>query len=100
MTSTDTIARDRSQSVAVEASPVCTPTERLARRAHELTFHLPMLAVLAVAVRCYLQPAQEEEEGQVAEWVIGIAIMATLALAVGAIIVTKVTAKANSIDLG
>ncbi|HWH01698.1 MAG TPA: hypothetical protein VNV66_20815 [Pilimelia sp.] len=35
-----------------------------------------------------------------AEMVIIVAVLATLALAIGAIIVTKVTAKANSINLG
>ena len=40
------------------------------------------------------------EAGTVVEKVILTAIFAALAIAVGAIIVTKVTAKANSIDLG
>jgi hypothetical protein len=40
------------------------------------------------------------ESGTVVEKVILTAIFAALAIAVGAIIVTKVTAKANSIDLG
>ena len=39
------------------------------------------------------------EEGSVVEKVILTAIFAALAIAVGAIIVTKITAKANSIDL-
>jgi hypothetical protein len=41
-----------------------------------------------------------DEAGTVVEKVILTAIFAALAIAVGAIIVTKVTAKANSIDLG
>lgn len=40
------------------------------------------------------------EEGTVVEKVILTAIFAALAIAVGAIIVAKVTSKANSIDLG
>jgi hypothetical protein len=40
------------------------------------------------------------EEGSVVEKVILTAIFAALAIAVGAIIVAKVTSKANSIDLG
>jgi hypothetical protein len=40
------------------------------------------------------------ERGTVVEKVILTAIFAALAIAVGAIIVAKVTAKANSIDLG
>lgn len=41
-----------------------------------------------------------DEAGTVVEKVILTAIFAALAIAVGAIIVTKVTAKANSINLG
>jgi hypothetical protein len=40
------------------------------------------------------------ERGTVVEKVILTAIFAALAIAIGAIIVAKVTAKANSIDLG
>jgi hypothetical protein len=40
------------------------------------------------------------EHGTVVEKVILTAIFAALAIAIGAIIVAKVTAKANSIDLG
>lgn len=40
------------------------------------------------------------EDGTVVEKVILTAIFAALAIAVGAIIVTKVTSKANSINLG
>ncbi|MCL4434080.1 MAG: hypothetical protein M1399_04825 [Actinobacteria bacterium] len=42
---------------------------------------------------------QPDEEGSVVEKVILTAIFAALALAVGAIIVAKITAKANSINL-
>lgn len=75
--------------------------ERLARRAHELTFGVPILLILTAVLRGYLHPQVEDDEGaSTAEWVIGVAIAATLAIAVGAIIVAKVTAKATSIDLG
>ncbi len=44
---------------------------------------------------------QEQEEGfSVAEWVIGVAVIAALAIAVGVLITQKVTDKANSINLG
>jgi hypothetical protein len=41
-----------------------------------------------------------DEEGSVVEKVILTAIFAALAISIGAIIVAKVTAKANSINLG
>lgn len=40
-----------------------------------------------------------DERGEVVPWVIIIAVMAALAIAVGAIIVAKVTQKANNINL-
>lgn len=82
-------------------SSIAAVRERLVRRAHKLTFGVPMLLVLTVVLRGYLHPQVEDDEGaSTAEWVIGVAIAATLAIAVGAIIVAKVTAKATSIDLG
>ena len=53
-------------------------------------------AVAAARVRLLADPG---EEGSVVEKVILTAIFAALAIAVGAIIVSKITAKANSIDL-
>jgi hypothetical protein len=48
--------------------------------------------------RIDLARADERGEGAV-QWVIIVAIVAALAIAVGAIIVSKVTAKANNINL-
>lgn len=45
------------------------------------------------------QRVRRDEEGSVVETVILTAIFAVLAIAIGAIIVSKVTAKANSINL-
>jgi len=47
----------------------------------------------------YVDSVLPDEEGSVVETVIITAIFAALAIAVGAIIVAKVTSKANSIDL-
>jgi len=55
-----------------------------------------MWAFVAARVRFL---ANRGEEGSVVEKVILTAIFAALAIAVGAIIVAKITAKANSIDL-
>lgn len=57
------------------------------------------LQVLLGAVRARLGDGWRSEEGSTAEKVILTAIFAALAIAVGAIIVAKITAKANSIDL-
>ena len=43
--------------------------------------------------------AETDERGEVVPWVIIVAVTAALAIAVGAIIVTKVTSKANHINL-
>jgi hypothetical protein len=43
--------------------------------------------------------AQSDERGEIVPWVIIVAVTAALALAVGAIIVDKVTTKANHINL-
>jgi len=53
-------------------------------------------ALAAARVKLLSNPG---EEGSVVEKVILTAIFAALAIAVGAIIVSKITAKANSIDL-
>lgn len=47
----------------------------------------------------YLASVLPDERGSVVETVIITAVFAALAIAIGAIIVAKVTAKANSIDL-
>ncbi len=63
---------------------------------------LPMNVVLAWAyVRARVRASHAfDEEGSVVEKVILTAIFAALAISIGAIIVAKVTAKANSINLG
>jgi hypothetical protein len=47
----------------------------------------------------FIDPMAENETGSVVETVIITAVFAALAIAVGTIIVLKVTSKANSIDL-
>jgi hypothetical protein len=44
--------------------------------------------------------ASADERGEVVPWVIIVAVTAALAIAVGAIIVAKVTEKANNVNLG
>lgn len=56
--------------------------------------------VVWIAVRVGLQAIRKhDEQGSVVEKVILTAVFAALAIAVGAIIVAKVTAKAHSINL-
>ena len=43
--------------------------------------------------------AQSDDRGEVVPWVIIVGVTAALAIAVGAIIVAKVTSKANNINL-
>jgi hypothetical protein len=57
----------------------------------------PHIAALLAWARATAARARTDERGAVTETVIIVAIFAALALAVGAIIVMKVTAKANSI---
>jgi hypothetical protein len=64
---------------------------------------IPELVVLDYIVRLMRQrlaDARHDERGMTTETVIITAILAALALAVGAIIVTKVTTKANNIPTG
>ena len=60
---------------------------------NELTF----FSVLVPILRARWDAARLDERGEVTEKVIIVAIFAALAIAAGAIIVTKVTAKANAI---
>jgi hypothetical protein len=60
---------------------------------------LTMLTVMLGAVRAKLSAVHRDEAGTTVETVILTAVFAALAVAVGAIIVAKVTAKANSINL-
>jgi hypothetical protein len=54
---------------------------------------------LAWWLRARVDLARTDERGEVVPWVIIVAVMATLALAVGAIVVAKVMSKANGINL-
>ncbi len=47
----------------------------------------------------YVDPRMRDQEGSVVETVIITAVFAALAIAVGIIIVAKITSKANSINL-
>jgi Flp pilus assembly pilin Flp len=61
----------------------------------------PSLMVLAAWLRVRYDSAHRDERGiETIEWVIIAAIAAGLAIAVGAVIVAKVTGKANRINLG
>lgn len=65
-----------------------------------MEFSLTMDVVRAwVMNRIDAMRSQDPDRGDVPGWVIVTAIVVTLALAIGAIIVTKVTDKANSINL-
>jgi hypothetical protein len=55
---------------------------------------------LAWWLHSHLELTKTEERGEVVPWVIIVAVMAALAIAVGAIIVAKVMSKANSVNLG
>lgn len=60
---------------------------------------MPIQQVMALfaAARAAIDNAREDDRGAVTETVILVAVFAALALTVGAIIVLKVTEKANSI---
>jgi len=58
---------------------------------------LAVLSVLIPILRARWERTGRDERGDVTEKVIIVAIFAALAIAAGAIIVTKVTAKANAI---
>jgi hypothetical protein len=58
---------------------------------------LRIISTMVRLLRARWQAAQHDERGDVTEKVILVAIFAALAIAAGAIIVSKVTAKANSI---
>ena len=80
-----------------KSSPACTDRHRSPTRKrtmNELTYiHVPD----GSAPRSRMRQLRDDDRGEVTEKVIIVAIFAALAIAVGAIIVTKVTAKANSI---
>ena len=59
------------------------------------------LQTLLCWIRARAALARDDERGaSIVEWVIIVAVLAGLAIAVGAIIVSKVTSKANGINLG
>lgn len=59
------------------------------------------LQAMIAWLRARAAPGEDGERGaSIVEWVIIVAVLAGLAIAVGAIIVSKVTAKANGINLG
>jgi hypothetical protein len=60
-------------------------------------FDITVLRATAAMLAARLTPNRYNERGEVTEKVIITAIFAALAIAIGAIIVAKVTAKANSI---
>lgn len=66
------------------------------RKANEM---FTQISVLWFYVRENVARLRRDEEGSIVETVIITAVFAALAIAIGAIIVTKITAKANSIDL-
>ncbi len=61
---------------------------------------LTVISVLIPIIRARWDATRHDERGDVTEKVIIVAIFAALAIAAGAIIVTKVTAKANAIPTG
>jgi hypothetical protein len=61
--------------------------------------HMEIRMIIALARSLWLRMPERGEEGSVVEKVILTAVFAALAIAVGAIIVAKVTDKANSINL-
>jgi hypothetical protein len=59
------------------------------------------LLAMVTCIRARRARGGEAERGaSIVEWVIIVAVLAGLAIAVGAIIVSKVTAKAKGINLG
>jgi hypothetical protein len=61
---------------------------------------LRAISIFAQVLRARWAAAHSDERGDVTEKVIIVAIFAALAIAAGAIIVSKVTTKANSIPTG
>jgi len=58
-----------------------------------------MISTMWAITLARIEMAKHDERGEITEKVIIIAVFAALALAVGAIIVAKVTGKANGISL-
>ena len=60
---------------------------------------MSLITVLWTIAQARAAEARRDERGEITEKVIIIAVFAALAIAVGAIIVAKVTAKADAINL-
>ena len=60
---------------------------------------MSMISTMWAIALARIEMAKHDERGEITEKVIIIAVFAALALAVGAIIVAKVTGKANGISL-
>jgi hypothetical protein len=61
---------------------------------------ITQLSLLFSFLRCRLHDMRSsDEQGSVVETVVITAVFAALAITIGAIIVAKITAKANSVDL-
>lgn len=60
---------------------------------------MSMISIMWAIALTRIEMAKHDERGEITEKVIIIAVFAALAIAVGAIIVAKVTDKANNISL-
>ena len=60
---------------------------------------MSLIPIIWAFAKARIELARHDERGEITEKVIIIAVFAALAIAVGAIIVTKVTDKANGISL-
>ena len=61
---------------------------------------MSMIPVLWAVAMARIQQARHDQRGEITEKVVIVAVFAALAIAVGAIIVSKVTSKAEAINLG
>lgn len=60
---------------------------------------MSVIPIMWALAKARIELARHDERGEITEKVIIIAVFAALAIAVGAIVVTKVTGKAESINL-
>ena len=60
---------------------------------------MSLIPIIWAFAKARIELARHDERGEIAEKVIIIAVFAALAIAVGAIVVAKVTSKAESINL-
>lgn len=66
----------------------------------ELGALMTWIRIPSVSMSKAESPPRTERGASIVEWVIIVAVLAGLAITVGAIIISKVTAKANGINLG